>query len=319
VSNQSCTRCGRPLVAGACPLGHPQRSVRRRRRRWKLPLLLVVVAAILAAGAYAALIWYPLREAEEAMVPASRDFAATIEPLERTVEAFPENGDPALLGEAAGVLDHADDARARLTEAQVRLEDEAPPNLPVLSQRTPLRLARETHDDLEEFHVAALELVGRLEASARYLTQLAPTLTTLDNLETALGDPESLAQIQGAVASGAPIADQLTADVRALSPPDEVGAVHASLTAIVRGIRSAIEDLGELTTEAEAPVAQAILEDIRSQRESFRETTADAADAARAGGLGERIASVEALARAIVVRLEQLQAEGVEGLTIPQI
>lgn len=275
--------------------------------------------ALLAAGAYAALIWYPLREAQEAMLPASRDFDAAIDPLERTVGAFPEKGDPALLAEAASVLDYADDARERLTQAQVRLEEQDPPNIPFLSQLAALRIAGETHEDMQEFHVSALELVGRLEAASRYLTQLAPTLPTLDNLETALGHPESPAQIEGAAASGAPIVDQLMADLRALSPPDELGAVHASLTAIARGIRSGIEDLGELTGEAEAPVAQAILEDIRSQMESFRETAADAPRAARAGGLEERISSVEALARQIVVRLGELEAEGVEGLTIPEI
>jgi hypothetical protein len=218
-------------------------------------VLLVLTVGLLAVGAYAALVWYPLREAEEAMAPASRDFAAALEPLERTVDAFPENGDPALLAEAADVLGFADDARARLTEAQIRLEDEAPPNMPIVSQRGALRIARETHQGMQEFHVAALELVGRLEVASRYLTQLAPTLTTVDNLETALGDPDTPAEIEGAVASGTPIVEQLLADLRALSPPDEVGPVHASLTAIARGIRSGVEDLGELTGEAEAAVA----------------------------------------------------------------
>lgn len=318
VSNETCTRCGRPLVAGACPLGHPQRaSRRRRRRRWRLPLFLIVLAALLAAAAYAAVIWYPLREAEEAMRPASRDFATAAERLDRTIAAFPENGDPESLAEAAEVLEVADDARLHLTEAQARLENHAPPTVPVLSARPPLRTALDAHEDLEEFHVTALELVGSLEAAARYLTQLAPTLPTLDNLETALGEPEEPSEVQQAAAAASPIVDQLTADLRALSPPDDVGTVHASLTAIARGIRGAVEDLGELGQEAEVPVAQAILADLRSQMASFRETATEAPSAARAGGLAERISSVQAMAGEIVARLRQLESEGVTGLTIP--
>lgn len=319
VSAEVCTRCGRPLEDGLCPLGHPQRAARRRKRRpWRSILLILLLIAILGGAAYAGLTFYPPKAAEDAIGPLSERFSAALPAVRDTIETFPESGDTEALADASAVVTAADQARQLLTELQARVENTSVTSLPVISDRPALRLATATHDEAETFTTEALELVGDLEAAARYLTEVAAILPVLDNLDQALGDPRRPGQVENAVAAALPIADQLRADLRALTPPDELASAHAALLAIARSTRATVRDLGETAGAAAQPVVRALTDDIRTQIASFRETAAVAPEEARAAGLADQIESVERRAERVTDLLRQLRAEDVQGLTLPE-
>ena len=167
VSTEVCTRCGRPLEDGVCPVGHPQRAVRRRRRPWRTVFLLLLLLAIIGGAAYGGLTWYPPKAAEDAIRPVSQRFSTALPPLRATIEAFPEAGDEAGLAEASTVLTASDEARGLLLELQGTLEQTSILSLPVVSDRPAIRTAEATLGQTETFTTEALELVGDLEAGAR--------------------------------------------------------------------------------------------------------------------------------------------------------
>jgi hypothetical protein len=317
VSANLCSRCGRPLRDGVCPVGHPQRAARRRRKRpWRGTLTIVLVVALVAGAVYAALAWYPPKAAGDAMQPLSAELAQSIPPYRGTVEAFPSEASTDALSAASTVLTASDEARRELTQLQAELESTAVPSIPVVSDRPPMELAAELHEEMSRFAVTALENVSDLEAAARYLTELSAILPALANLRAAVGRPGSPGEVEGSVAASRPIAEQLTADLRSLTPPGELTTTHATLLAIARGLTTSIDDLEQTAGAASGPVIRAIVGDIRAQIGSFREASAAAPDDARAGGLREQIAEAERRLERIAAGLRELEDEGVEGLTI---
>lgn len=318
VSANLCSRCGRPLRDGVCPVGHPQRAARRRRRRpWRGALTIVFVVVLLTGGAYGALVWYPPKAAGDAMRPLSAELAEAVPPYRGTVEAFPSEATTDGLSEASAVLSVSDDARRELTRLQGRLESTAVPTIPLISERPPMELAAHLHDQMSSFAVTALESMSDLETAARYLTELSSVIPGLGNLRAAVGRPRSPGEVEGSVAASRPIAEQLAADLRSLTPPGELTTTHTTLVAIARGLSTSIEELERTAGAASGPVIRAIVADIRLQIESFREAAAAAPEDARTGGLGEQIAEADRQLERIAAGLRELEDRGVEGLTFP--
>lgn len=318
VSTEVCTRCGRALEDGLCPVGHPQRAARRRRRPWRTVFLILLLLGILGGAAYGGLTYYPPTAAEDAIRPVSERFSAALPPLRATIDAFPEAGDEAALGEASAVVTAADEARELLLTLQARLEETSITSIPVLSDRPALRAAEATLAEAETFTTDGLDLVGDLEAGARYLIEISGILPVLENLREAVGNPRRPGQVEDAVAAALPIADQLRADLRSLTPPDELASSHAALLAIARSLRATIRDLGETAGTAATPVVRALVRDIRGQIDTFQETAAVAPDDARDAGLRERTEAVEGRAERIIALLRELRSLGADGLTIPE-
>jgi hypothetical protein len=325
VSSGLCSVCGAVLRDGACPNGHPQRVQQRRRRRrharrryrglWTLLILFLLVAG----GAYVGLVWYPQRAAGELMRPSSKEFADALETYHATVTTFPPGPtDPqALVDTSNALLVSSPAARDRLASFGTDLERREPPNIPVVSSRPPLQQARDVREQMIAFDTRALEVVARLEAVAGYVTEVAPSLPQLDTLGTTLGNPRDPAEVRAAVAATTPVADQMLADLRAITPPDELGGLHSSLVAIARRIRADLDDLVEASQGGAGPVVTALVQNIGGDLDSFRETFGTAPKEARRAGLATNLQEVDAIAEHVVAGLRTLRdVHGLSGLTV---
>jgi hypothetical protein len=321
MSSSFCTVCGAVLRDGACPNGHPQRAAlrarSRRRRRW--PWVLAFLVLLIAAAAYGGLRWYPMRAAGDLMRPTSAEFAAAMQVYREAVGAAPmEGNDPQVVVEAAaGVLDPAERARTELTEAQVQLEGRTAPEIPVVSDQPPLADAIELRERILRLYPLALETVADLESLAGYVTELSRTLPQLQNVESMLrkANPANMSE---AVAVATPVAGQLSADLEAITPPEELGAVHASLQAITAQITGDLEQAGETAGQASEPVLRALIGDIIGEVRDFRQAVATSPATALEAGLGTQLRAVDRVTARIAEELKFLQADGVSGLTIPE-
>ncbi len=283
--------------------------------------MLLVLVLLLAAGAYAGLVWYPRRAAADLMDEPPGAFEASLSAYRATVSAFPPGAtDPQALVEGCGaVATTSAPTRERLADDTIRLEREAPPDVPVVSSRPPLAQALELRDLMLEFNTTAQEVLGRLEAVCAYVSQAAGVLPQLDTLDATLGDPRDAAEIEAAVAAATPIAEQLLADLRALTPPAELGGLHSSLLAIARRIDSDLEEVSRTAQAGGVPVVRALLGDIRSSFDAFRQTLGTAPEEAGAGSLTAAIQRTEALAVRIVEGLRALrEVHGLTGVTVPE-
>lgn len=273
----------------------------------------VIVALLVAGVVYLGFFWWPVQAAGDLMKPSSEDFAGSVADLQVTVNAYPSG--ETLEGSGA-VIEAAPAARDELSGAQLRLENRRVLSIPILSSRPAFSLAQDLKEQMMAFYTVGLEAVGDLEAVARYLNELEPLVPALGNVRKALGAPKTGGEIEDAVASAEPIAEQLRADLRALDPPDELGAAHTSLLAITRGIQ---EDLDEIErVGGGSPVLRALLKDIRSQLDSFRKTASEAPFRALEGGLGQRLATLNRRSATITDGLIELRDKGVGDLSIPE-
>lgn len=314
-----CTRCGAVLRNGACPQGHPQRALRprrrRRRRRWPITLLILVV--VLGVAAYAGLVWYPVRAAGELMRPSSSEYAEAVGAYRATVDSLPSEGTEAeAVAEATDeILAESETARGALSEAQIALEDRAAPRIPVVSGRPPLGEALDVRERMLSFYTAALEAVGRLDAVARYLSGLGGTLPQIEQIEDSLRDAGG--DLGGAVATASSVAGRILADLEAISPPTELGALHSSLTAIVERIEDDLRQIDEARGQGSDPVVEALLDDVEGQAVSFRDAVAEAPQAAIESGLGPALRQIDRRIHRIDAGLEDLRSRGVTGVTVP--
>lgn len=320
VSTSLCTVCGAVLRDGICPNGHPQRAARRarsrRRRRW--PWVFAFLLLLVAGASYGGLRWYPLRAAGDLMRPTSAEFTAAIEAYRRVVAAAPVEGDdPQVVVDAAAALaEPAEAARSELMAAQLELEGRTAPEIPVVSDQSPLAEAIDERERILRLYPLALQTVGDLESLSGYVTELSTTLPQLQNMESMLGKAGP-AGLSDAVSVATPVASQLSADLEAITPPDEVGAVHASLQAIAQQITGDLEQAGETAGQASQPVLRALVKDVIGEIRDFREAVAASPATALESGLRIELGRVDRLSGRIVEGLLALQDDGVDGLTIP--
>jgi hypothetical protein len=172
---------------------------------------------------------------------------------------------------------------------------------------------------MEFFMTGALEVVGDLEAVARYLTQVGPTLRKLESLRQELGNPRAPAEIDRAAAGARAVAGQLIADLRAITPPEEMGPIQAALMATARAIRKDLDDIDRISRQGRSPVLRALIEDVDSRIHSYRATFTAAPRETMDAALGSAVDAVNRSVRGIVERLVVLRDEyGVTGLTVPR-
>jgi hypothetical protein len=323
VSAGLCSVCGAALRDGVCPNGHPQRASRLEARTtrggFRRTLVWVLVLLLISAGVYAALVWYPRRAAADLMRPSSEEFAAALNAYRSTVATFPPGRtDPqALIDGADEVVTAAGAARQEIGRASAELEQREPVDLPVVSSRPPLRQAVATREGMQAFYASALETVASLEGIAGYVTSVAPVLPQLDNLEQRLGRPTA-EEVGATVAAATPIADQVVADLRATTPPEQLGGLHASLVAIAQRIRADIDELARAGQQGSQPVVNATIQEIRAEITSFRETLGGTPRDAANAGLEDQKAEVDRLAENVITGLETLRdTYGITGLTVP--
>jgi hypothetical protein len=327
VSSAFCAVCGAVLRDGVCPNGHPQRAQRRHRhrrharRRYRGLWTLLILFLLVSGATYAGLVWYPQRAAGDLMRPSSKGFAEALETYRSTVTSFPPGPtDPQALVDTSNTLvTVSPQARDRLAAFGAELDRREPPNIPVVSSRPPLQQARDVREQMIAFDTRALEVVARLEAVAGYVTEVAPALPQLDTLRSTLGTPREPAEVRAAVAAATPVADQMLADLRAITPPDELGGLHSSLLAIARRIRADLDDLVEASQGGAGPVVTALVQNIGGDLDSFRETFGTAPKEARQAGVAVGVRDVQAVAQQVIAGLRTLRdVHGLSGLTVPE-
>jgi hypothetical protein len=279
----------------------------------------VLVLLLISGGVYAALVWYPQRAAADLMRPSSEEFSTALDSYRTTISTFPPGRtDPQVLVDGApAVVAAVGEARQVIGDASTALEQREPVDLPVVSSRPPLRQAAATREGMQAFYNSALETVAALEGIAGYITAVAPVLPQLDNLEQRLGRPAA-DEVSATVAAATPIADQVVADLRAITPPEELGGLHASLVAIAQRIRADIDELARAGQQGSQPVVNATVQEIRAEIASFREALGGAPRDAADAGLEDQKAEVDRLAGSVITGLETLrETYGITGLTVP--
>jgi hypothetical protein len=280
----------------------------------------IILLLVVAGTAYGALVLYPEKAATDLMVPSSEEFAEALEVYRTTVSAFPPGPtDPQALVDASNiVIGSVGDAREELGRATARLEQRRPPDWPVISDRPPLEEATDTRDRMLGFYTSALETLALVEGVAGYVTLVAAVLPQMDNLEQTLGSPGQ-AEVPAAVAAARPVADQILANLKAITPPEEMGGLHAALLAIAQRIRDDLDEIARAGQEGTEPVVRALVQDVRAEIGSFREAVGAAPRDAGTAGLDDRKAEVDRLASQVTAELEALRnSHGVTGLTVPE-
>jgi hypothetical protein len=278
-------------------------------------LLLVLLAGI----AYTTLIWVPKKAAGDLMRPSSREFAEAVTAYRGATGALPPGAtDPQVLGDlAAAAAAATGPAREEITAASLAITGRSPLDIPIISSRPPLPEAIELRERMTEFYTLALQAISGLERASSYLAQAAGVLPALASLEANAIETDPDAP-QAAAQSSIPIADQLIADLQALTAPEELGGLHESLLTIAQRIRDGLDALaGARGGEAGRPVVAATLRSVRDEIAAFRQTFGTAPRQARGAGLGPLLEEIDALAVEIAERLDGLREAGVEGLTLP--
>jgi hypothetical protein len=323
MSGGLCPVCGAALRDGVCPNGHPQRthrlSARDRGGGFRRAAAWIALLLILAGLAYAGLVWYPERAAADLMRPSSEEFTLGLDSYRSTISLFPPGPtDPQALVDASNqYIGAVGETREDIGRASARLDEREPVDWPVISGRPPLDQAAKTRDRMLDFYTSSLETLASAEGVAGYVVNVAAVLPQLDNLEQALGSPTA-AEVGSAVAAATPIADQILADLRAITPPEELGGLHASLLVIARRIRDDLDEIERAGEQGSEPLTQALLGDIRAEIASFREDVGAAPRDAATAGLEDRKAEVDRLAAETIAGLEALRNDyGIAGLTVP--
>ena len=302
-----------------CPNGHPQRAARSRRRRWPRLVRIAWVPVLAAIVAYGGLFWYPVRAAASLMVSSSEEFERARTAYEASTGAFPNSPDPAILvQQAAAVLAAADAARAAITDAETRLEARSPVSIPVLDRRPPLPLAHDLRERMLSFYLGALELVADMEGVARYLTEVAAVLPKLEDLRSALGTPRTPAEVDAVIPAARAVADQLLADLDALSPPVETGSLNEALRAIAGTTRGHLDELDKVRGRVARPILATLVTEIGTQLDTFRDTFIGGPGAALEAGLAPRMAELASQSGRITEGLARLRDEhGLDEVVVP--
>jgi hypothetical protein len=234
--------------------------------------------------------------------------------------AYPDRPRPAAIQQRSeDLLELADPTRQALGAGQGELSGHRLPVLPIIGSRPPLSIAAEVHEEMGFFYTGALEVVADLEAVARYLTQVGPTLPKLENLREELGNPRTPGEIDRAAAGARAVANQLIADLRAVTEPEEMGPIQAALLATARAIRRDLDDIDRISRQGRTPVLRALIDDVESRIRSYRQTFTAAPRETMNAALGAAIAAMERTAGGVIERLALLRDDyGVAGLTVPR-
>jgi hypothetical protein len=278
-----------------------------------------VLLVVLAGLAYAGLVWYPQRAAAELIRPSSEEFTGALDTYRSTISVFPPGPtDPqALIAASNQFIADVGPAREDLGRASAQLEQREPVDWPVISGRPPLDQASETRNRMLDFYTSSLETLASAEGVAGYVVTVGAVLPQLDNLEQALGSPTP-AEVPAAVAAATPIADQVLADLRTITPPREMGGLHASLLVIAQQIRQDLDDIARAGEQGSEPLTRARVQDVRSEIASFRENVGAAPRDAATAGLEDRKAEVDRLAAETTAGLEALRSDyGITGVAVP--
>ena len=317
-----CSVCGAILRDGACPNGHPQRAVRRGydqpRRRRIFPWVLLIL--ILTGAAYTVLIWVPKTAAGNLMRPSSEEFARAVEAYRGAVGALPPGAtDPQVLADlAATAVSASGPAREELSDASVALTEREPFDVPIISSRPPLPEAISLRERMTEFYTGAQQALTSVEVASSYITQAAVVLPALASVEERMqtADPDNP---EVTVSAAIPVADQLIADLSALTPPEELGGFHEGLLTIAQRIRDGLDAVANARGgEIGRPVVAATIRGVRNEIAAFRQSFGTAPRQARGTGLGPLLEEVDSLAVEITERLAALRdVHDLDGLTLP--
>jgi hypothetical protein len=279
-----------------------------------------LIFLILIGIAYTTLVWVPKTAAANLMRPSSEDFASAVEAYRGAVGNLPPGAtDPQVLSDlAASIVAASGPARQELSDASLALTERVPLDLPIISSRPPLPESVALRETMTEFYTGAQQALTSVEVASSFITQAGVVLPALASIEERMltadaEDPDV------AVTAAIPVADQLIADLQALTAPEELGGFHEGLLAIAQRIR---EGLGALATarggEAGRPVINATIRSVRNEIAAFRQTFGTAPRQARGTGLGTLLEEVDALAVEITQRLASLrESHGLDGLTLP--
>lgn len=281
---------------------------------------MALLVLLLAGAAYAALSWYPRRVTTQTLVPTSRALAGAVESYRGILDVYPVEARPRAIREAsAAVLDEVGPARQTLDRGQAELETRPLPSLPVIGSRPPLSIAARVREDMGFFYTDSLEIVADLESIARYLTDLAPTLPKLENLRRELGDPRTPGEIDRAAAGALAVANQLIADLQAITPPEEMGPVQAELVATSGAIRRDLRDIDRVSRQGGSPLLRALIKSVENRIRTYRGRFAAAPGEALETSLGPAVEAVDRSIRRIVEGLRSLRDDyNVPGLTVPR-
>jgi hypothetical protein len=267
---------------------------------------------------YGGLIWYPRKAATDFARPVSEHFAEALGAFRAAVGAFPPGAtDPSVIIDAGGrITEAAGPARDRLDEARNALQGETITGVPVISDRPPLDEARRMEEALAAFYPTALEVVSRLERVAGYLEEIAPALTSVDEMVDLLfsGPVVEEGTAPKATASAADVVGFL----EATDPPVETGGVHSALLAIAAEVREGVQRLAGFGEPS--PLAKAVLNGVREDLVAFRETLGKAGILVRRAGLGRPLSETKTTVAAAIAGLVSLRDEhGITGLTVPEV
>jgi hypothetical protein len=280
----------------------------------------VVLLLILAGVAYTTLIWVPRTAAGNLMRPSSQEFAEAVEAYRGAVGALPPGAtDPQVLADlAATAVSGAAPAREQISEASVALTERQPLEVPIVSGRPPLPEAVEVRELMTEFYTGAQQALTSVEVASGYITEAAAVLPALASVEERMqtADPNNP---EVSVSAAIPVADQLIADLQALTAPEELGGYHAALLTIAQRIRDGLDALATARGgQAGRPVVAATIRSVRNEIAAFRQTFGTAPRQARGTGLGPLLEEVDALAVEITQRLSALRdTHGLDGITLP--
>lgn len=115
-----------------------------------------------------------------------------------------------------------------------------------------------------------------------------------------------------------PVADQLVADVEALTPPAELGSTHEAIRAIAGGIRAALDELDAVVGRTARPIIETLVAEIGEQLTDLENAVLGAPQATHDATLGPKIAEFDQQAERVTSGLRRLRDDhGIDGLTVP--
>ena len=148
---------------------------------------------------------------------------------------------------------------------------------------------------------------------------MAPLFDHLEEVDRALDGARTTEEAGRAVEEASPAADQLVADIEAVTPPPELSGAHEAIVAVAARIQADLGELDRVGGHGAGPIIASLAQQIRRQLGTLRETILGApAEAREAGGLGARIEHLEELRGRITGGLRRLRDQFGVPVTVPE-